>query len=267
MRLYNPYSELLTGTPHYEGEILTIPSGQTRTFETEALRPERYGINRILLNEQDFGRANVVSTLQVGRRKTEWRDVHLQTVNGTFDQSEYDPGRPIEVPAGETFSLEVENRSSQTLIIRVVTELFEGDLLGQRHESIRSHVGALPDLAYAYSFDRISPGTEDRILDIEFPAGDWVYDDFSFFPTATGPISSENVLVEQVVRNETIIEKTRGRGFLGFNENRRAPAPIPVHPKDPIRLRVSNLTTETVIISSLIPLIEADPLPIDTDRI
>jgi hypothetical protein len=266
MQLLNPYNELLTGTPHYEGDVLTIPPGGNATFETEALRDQEYGIRRLLFNEEDFGRANVLSTLLVGRRETVWENVHLQTVQGIFDQSLYEPGLPITVPAGETFKLIVKNPTSQPLVVRVVADLMEPAVLRQRKENVRSYVGGLPRLKYAYAFSEIPPGTPNQLLDIEYPADRWVYDNFSFFPTATGPIDGSDVLVEQLVENEQVIEQTRGRGFLGFNENRRAPAPIPVGPYGPIQLRITNQSAETVIISALIPLIEADVLPQTTQN-
>jgi len=266
MTLFNPELELLTGTAHYEGDMLQVGSGSTATFETEALRPERYGIRRLLFNETDFGRANVLCTLRVGRRETVWRNVHLQAVQGLFGQSLYDPGLPITVPAGETFQLEIENRSSRSLPIRVIADLMEPRLLDQREENVRSYVGSLPELKYAYAFTQIPPDTPNQLLNLQYPADKWVYDNFAFFPTATGPITGAEVLVEQLVENETIIERTRGRGFLGFNENRRAPSPIPVGPYGPIQLRVTNRSTETVIISALIPLIEADALPTTTQN-
>lgn len=261
MRLFNPYRELLSGPSHFEGDVLSVPAGGTNSFTVEAYRDARYGVRRILFNTETLGRANLLTTLEVGRRRTEWQNAHAQTVQTLYDQSEYEPTIPVDVPAGEEARIVLRNESSQDLPVRVITEIFEPDVYEQRLDSVRQYIGAVPDYAYAYAFAQIPPNTRDRLLDIDYPSGEWAYGNFAFFPTATGPIDASKVLVEQLNGNETVIERTRGRGFLDFNENRVAPAPIDIGPRGPIQLRITNNTTETLIISALLPLFEQSAVP------
>lgn len=282
MRLYNPHAEILSdGEPHYEGAVLSIDAQGEETFETEALRYARYGIRRIIFS--GVGSANVTATLKVGRRVTEWADVHVQAITSLLNQSEYEPGLPIEVPAGETFQLVVRNRSRSGQDIQVLVELMEPGLLEERHESVRAHVGSLPEVRYAYAFEEVPAGTTEQRLDTQSPPGRWVYDDYAtFFLPKTGSISGKDVLIKQSQGNETLLEPTRGRGqlgqpqaqllapspapgFEGFNENRQLPAPVPVREKDPIRLRVTNDSNSAIVASMLVPLVSAEELPFTLD--
>jgi len=207
--------------------------------------------------------------------------VHVQAITALLNQSDYDVGLPIEVPAGETFSVVVRNRTGSSLSVRVLAELMEPDTLSQRHESVRAHVGALPEVRYAYAFQEIPAGTKEQRLETESPAGEWVYDDYAtYFLPKSGSIAGKDVLIKQAQGNETILEPVRGReqlgqarvglrapspspGFAGFNENRRLPAPVPVREKDPIRLRVTNESSETLVASVLVPRISRGDLPFD----
>lgn len=261
MRLFNPYREILSGETHYEGSRITLPAGEEDTFAVEAFRDRQYGVRRILFNTETLGRANLLTTLEVGRRRNEWQDVHAQTVQTLYNQSEYEPTIPVDVPAGEEARVVLRNESSQELPIRIITEIMEPRVYQQRLASVKRYVGTVPDYAYAYAFSQIPPNTRDRLLGIDYPAGEWAYGNFAFFPTATGPIEPSSVLVEQLAENETVIERTRGAGFLDFNENRQAPAPIKIGPRGPIQLRVTNNSAETVILSALLPLFEQSALP------
>lgn len=265
MKLYNPYQEYLTGPARHEGDIFTLAAGEETTFRAEALLDKRYGLRRILFNDDYYNSELVTASLKKGRRSYEWRDVHLRTINRLFSQRDYEPGLPIIVPAEEDFRLEIKNRSSTEHTIRLLTEIMEPDVLRQREQSVRRYLGSLPDVAYAYAFQTIPAGAQERDVTIEYPTGRWLYDNFTVHATADNQdVAGESVFVKQVVGNETTIERAQILGpesFTDFNDGRRLPAPIEIGPSGPVGLRVTNDSGVEVTVSVLIPLVEASADP------